>query len=373
MRKARRTAMLVVGVLIASLLPTLFTSTAPASAAAQGGTDAAASGTTVTITVRLDLCCSSDDFGYEASHAAFEQYITKAQDAWNDALAKLPYKRCYSIHAAFMFHLLRDGQDYEAGYHHIHFNWDFPGRTASFDPGTQDPTEDTTTAYKQGLNGNYYPRDLSVRDWEHEIGHLMGLGDDYVEVHGHAVAHSGRPEDTLMAFGSRIDKVLADRLGDLVARSGVKLPQCWSGAIHSTSSAELPGFPDTNCHETWDTTFAVAVDPNGDVIGTGNGTRVAVGCVNPRYAQGEATYQVFRIKGRFDGRDFTLTFAQTATDGGTAGLFNYALFIPPQPVLKASVTSPGMARGTTPVSRQLANRSIVTANHDVSMTCENSC
>ena len=373
MRQARRTGLLAAAMLAAALLNAALGSTGPVSAAAQGGTGVAVNGPTVTITVRLDLCCASDDFEYQASQAAFEQYITKAQDAWNAALDTLPYKGCYSVHAVFMFHLLRDGQDYEAGYHHIHFNWDYPGRTASFDPGTKDPAEDTTTAYKQELNGNYYPRDLSVRDWEHELGHLMGLGDDYDEVHGHAIARLGRPGDTLMALGSRIDQVLADRLGDLAGKTGVKLPQCWSGAVHSTSSAELPGFPQANCHETWNTTFAVIVDPNGDVSGTGKGTRADFGCVSPRYAEGEATYQSFRIKGRLDGRDFTLTFTQTATDGGTVGLFNYAIFIPPQPVLKASVTSPGMAQGSTPVSRHLSNRQIVTATHDVSMKCEKAC
>jgi len=82
--------------------------------------------------------------------------------------------------------------------------------------------------------------------WAHEIGHLMGLGDDYY--HERGLGHAeGDPmpgrEGTLMAGGHEsqgtlIDQNLADRLADIVNKVA-KLPQCWQGTLREHDQGNL--------------------------------------------------------------------------------------------------------------------------------------
>jgi hypothetical protein len=58
---------------------------------------------------------------------------------------------------------------------------------------------------------------------------------------------------------------------------------------------------------------------------------------------GEASTASFNVVGTFDGKKFSLMFNQTEIDGGTAGLFNYALMTGTQ--IEFSVTGRGSGGG----------------------------
>jgi hypothetical protein len=103
--------------------------------------------------------------------------------------------------------------------------------------GQGDPTIDSTKPY-QGYTDGTWDWNSGYQGWTHEIGHLLGLGDDYTFV---GVDQNGDPipapiirdgsnrQGTLMdtaplRFGQRLhidyDQQLIDRLGNLLAKAG---------------------------------------------------------------------------------------------------------------------------------------------------------
>jgi hypothetical protein len=155
----------------------------------------------------------------------------------------------------------------------------------------------------------------SVRDFAHEIGHLMGLGDDYDE-HGSLAGRAG----TLMDSGDAIDQNLVDRLGKIVEKAGIKLPECWTGTMESETARDyLEGIygGNTHCTDRWHATLAFGIRPDGRIEGDGearlvSGPTCATGTFKP------ARLETFVIRGDATEQAITLQLVYESSDGGVS-------------------------------------------------------
>jgi hypothetical protein len=109
----------------------------------------------------------------------------------------------------------------------------------------------------------------TTRDFAHEIGHLMGFGDDYA---------NGEPlpgrEGTLMDSGDLIDQNLVNRFADIARHSGQQLPECWDGKVTGTSMQ--PGCTPATVPVTGEVALSVKAD--GSVTGSSTERRGAFSC-----------------------------------------------------------------------------------------------
>ena len=161
--------------------------------------------------------------------------VRAAQDMWNKALAKLPAHGCFDVKVVFDAHLLDKGDPRDPGYDQVTIIFDKPGRSEVVG-GDGAQNDDFVAGYTETLNGTFYGSDMTTGTWAHEIGHMMGLKDDYYQQR-HGFFHPagsclpGRA-GTLMCNDNtgKIDQNLADRLADILNKDGV-LPQCWIGTL----------------------------------------------------------------------------------------------------------------------------------------------
>ncbi len=109
---------------------------------------------------------------------------------WNEALAKYPAKDCLHIKVNFDAKWVDEGH-WDNGYHRIVVSGS-SGRPGSKDPTSTDARDDTATVYGQSVGGEFFAGDrinpdytlspsMTTSTYAHEIGHLMGLGDDYTQ------------------------------------------------------------------------------------------------------------------------------------------------------------------------------------------------
>lgn len=150
-------------------------------------------------------------------------------------LSKLRYRDCYTVRIQVSIvptNVVDKGQVVRLeGYHRILFDDNPNGKMVVWDPATPDPTKDTPSAYTQSLDGEWTSWQDYFGGGGHEIGHLLGLGDDYND----EGTLPGR-KDTVMDHGREFDQNIIDRIADLVQQAGVKLPDCgqrwvWDGRI----------------------------------------------------------------------------------------------------------------------------------------------
>ncbi len=221
---------------------------------------------------------SGEEVFFDQMKSSWETLSKDAADMWIDAFRRFPYRGCYEadveIALAFAPEFWTDEysslntfkSQYKPGHHRVHYRGEeewtprhygkFGGRRpfGFLDP-TGIPTEDTLYPYKNThildirkmlasedyLSGEgYMSGPFEHHHLAHEIGHLMGLADDFVRIteNGETVmkVKPGR-EGTFMAEheSKNIDGVLTKRIGDLVVElDGIEMVEtcrCWIGRI----------------------------------------------------------------------------------------------------------------------------------------------
>ncbi len=303
--------------LAAALVALTFVSAPHSTADPVGGTTVSISGSTATITVHEDICCSTAGAQHEIDSSLLNAYENAAAALWNQAFANLG---CVTFHLAIDVHLLDKGQGWESGYHQISMDFDGPGRPGIHNPpgDTSPATNDWTNPYTSDLSGDYYFADMTARTFAHETGHMMGLGDDYTDqfVPGQgprSVSLPGR-DGTLMDGGSTIDADLANRITTEIGKAGYNLPKCqtWTGAFDYKDETEEAcqggGGPET---DSWDTHLDLSVDPKGVVRGTASATANEVRCGSGGVAATVENYPAvlvgLPVSGHLDAHQFDLT------------------------------------------------------------------
>jgi hypothetical protein len=220
---------------------------AGAASSSSAGTTVSVDGTTVNLTVHVDLFVgTAEDTSVSAEHQQIAQGIARDIEAyWNAGLARYVYRGCATLHLTIDMHVLPpsatklrrlSGLDYaidgEPGFHAIEWANVDGVRPVVYDAtATATATGDYVSPYQHELFGYWSDALETPRDFAHETGHLLGLGDDYVRQPDGGIEPLPGREGTLMGGGDMIDQELVNRLGDIAAKSGQKLPACYTGTL----------------------------------------------------------------------------------------------------------------------------------------------
>lgn len=260
-------------------------------------------GSVVTITVPIDVQLVGHDPVTDSDRRYFDQLVDLTNTFWwGNKLRKLKYDGCLTFELALDINLLPDSPDAaprldEA--HQIEWWLDDPNvRSTVIDHGTLDPNADAPTAFREPLGGTW--GSMNIRDFSHELGHLLGLGDDYTG-YPESEPLPGR-EGTMMDTGSDVDQALADRIGNMIEEAGIELPECevWVGVI--TQRGDLSPTP---CSWTFEGPARVVVAGDGSLSGRASGvfTDVVGPCIGIEPGGGRAS---LALSGSRDGQRFVI-------------------------------------------------------------------
>jgi hypothetical protein len=227
---------------------------------ANPGTRWEISGSDVTITVPIDVVGPAivhDANGKTvrlSTHARTQ--LENAARIWNNALKQLSYSRdCGGLrgqpwHFTVKLDVGIHSPSYRVprGRHKVTFVDDPALRSTfrSIGKHVGKHTDDKVSTYGSGREGTWSTH-IDDQGAAHELGHLLGLGDDYEDeiVNGRKrsvpIKRGGSLRDgTMMADKGKIDQQLADRLGGLVEQASGKQPTCRPvGVVTFTRNANL--------------------------------------------------------------------------------------------------------------------------------------
>jgi hypothetical protein len=286
MKKARYFS---IGLLLLSLAYAALPASADEGFSSTGGTQVSVEGSLVTITVSIDLALGGqgETTVPEGAQADADGVAQQIADYWNQGFERLSspcvqFKLVVKINVVPQAdaHLLFLGERRATwvttpGRHVVFWGEDNFGNAAppeTYDEYDEDgiapPGEDYGAPLDHELWSIWSPHLESARDFAHELGHLMGFGDDYA---------NGEPlpgrEGTLMDNGDLVDQNLVNRLADIARNSGKRLPECWEGTAKSTITTPSPN---GSCGNPTHTEAAITLVVGGD--GSVKGEYDVTGC-----------------------------------------------------------------------------------------------
>jgi len=271
----------------------------------------------VTITVNIDVP------GVSKKDA--KAWKADAESVWKEAFGRLPYK-CFKLQ--LVVNVTPQSEDFEARPdHHLIF------KTDGVNGMVLKPRGDTTFPYENATDGAW--GDLPAAGFAHEVGHLMGLGDDYTEVSKNPRVTKPLPgrQHTLMADGGPVDKALVDRLGAVLRKAG-KLPSsCWTGAIRVRVVETFP--EGTVCNLAGDGRVTLIVAGSGEVSGTID----VDSTYTCNFGFSDQDSASMDVAGQRTDEGFTLQLSSSCKCYGV-------LIFPPDRLLEVPITGPGRAEGT---------------------------
>lgn len=366
----------------------------PSTAAAAEGNTVSINGDDVTVHVRLDVVLSDDILHDDVAKNAFMGWQTKINDYWNAGLAQFQYGGCLRLHVDVQLAVI-SVDDFRIGLatenyarmmttpgHHVVLMNPNPERPVVFDPYQPDagPGVDFTSPYHYDLDGYWSDELETARDFAHETGHLLGLADDYRDVPADGGTRSeslpGR-NGTLMDSGDAIDQQLANRLGDTIAKAGIKLPTCWTGTMTSSSNETVTADNvGVICSGTWTTALSLTIAGDGTVTGT------AVATVDgpptcPRGHGGTPQMEVFRSPITGTATDTELRFRLgTVSSYEPAGSGDFTALTatiygadPSGATFTVPITAPGHAQGNQSL-QYVAGVNSFTSENAIVLACQ---
>jgi hypothetical protein len=300
----------------------------------------------ITITVPIDAP------GLDAAGAA--AWKQDAEGFWNGAFdgPDNPYKGCLTIKLVADVKPRSINYGFDKKRHRILAG---TGSLGGVRGTVAMPNRDSTAVYTTAVDGMWgsLPEGIGVA---HEVGHLLGLSDDYEVISRDPYRTRPKPgrENTMMADGGFIDEALIRRLIGLIRQATHSVPDCWKGATKSEAQgSQANGY--FVCRTEHETDVRLRVRKDGAVTGKAT-SRLTGGpeCNQPPPPQ--ATGHTFTVTGRLDAGRFSLQFEETASEGfGENGLFNYSFFLrrPDRPTILVPVQDPCTAEGETTVTRSI--------------------
>jgi hypothetical protein len=248
----------------------------------------------------------------------FNDLVREINDFWNSRLASLRYKSCVKVKINVSINPYIAGPEAQPPGHDLDFlpengHWEQGALKRPLlwlPPGETDPTADSADSYANPQHGRWTGTmvELGIRAFAHEVGHLLGLGDDYIDhEHGAETDKEGRA-GTLMDDGSIIDQQIMDRLGALLEKAGIKLPECWTGKMTSHVSRRGGGMV---CTARWETQLTFGIDPMGKIAGDAKARRRTAVCSATN--AGTITVWDLRVTGSADTKRLRLTLIPTGS------------------------------------------------------------
>lgn len=285
-------------------------------------------GTVVTITVPIDVFGDTRIRDPETGvvGTAGPYWETGAEQIWNDGLAPFRYLDCVTFKLDIDIKEFASDASGRPDAHSVRFYNDPTLRSKFWDPGAPTSQADAPTAFMQPLDGEFGPIDhFTVA---HEVGHLLGLGDDYVDVVQPDGTIRSEPLDgrpgTLMAESesANIDQAVVDRIGMLLDDLG-KLPECWAGTLTGSWTTTTPQCPGSSFEGKIELMIE-ATEPEKDPVKGTISIAESVVCLGfpAEPFAGSAV-----LGGTFDGAEFLIT-----SDGISGGVNVWGCFdVPPIP------------------------------------------
>jgi hypothetical protein len=377
-RTVRRLA-LVAACLLAAVVPA---STLGQGGAQTGGTRVSVDGSTVTITVTIDLMyggLGTEEVPAGAQEAA-DGLAAEIENYWNQGLQRNA-SPCLEFRLDVVMKVLPNnfpplrfvevGDDVtfatEPGHHVVFYaegnaygNMPPPETYDPYDDdGVAPPGEDYGSPFEHDLYAIWSPHLEDARDFAHEFGHLLGFGDDY-DANGPL---SGR-DGSLMADGDLIDGNLVSRLAELARGANDEVPTCetWEVTGDMQTDQTLPG-GDT-CGQTGTAKGTIVVSGGGEISGTLDVVeheQCSFGFDRTRDGLALA------LEGTASSSALTIRH----TSGTTAGYFPFAFLTAAggHDPMVLSITAPGVAAGS--VTRNLPNDYTFTATFEARcVTCD---
>jgi hypothetical protein len=349
-----------------------------------GGTRVTVDGSTVTITVTIDLMyggLGTEEVPAGAQEAA-DGLAAEIESYWNQGFQRAA-SPCLELRLDVVMSVLPNsfpplrfvdlGDDREPAIatepgHHVVFyaEGDAYGNVPppeTYDPydddGVAPPGEDYASPFEHDLYAFWSPHLEDARDFAHEFGHLLGLGDDY-DADG---ALSGR-DGTLMADGDLIDGSLVSRLTELARSANDDVPTCETWEVTGDLRTHQQIASGDVCETTGEAQGTIVVAGGGEISGT-------LDVVEHE----QCTFGFDRtrpgLKLELDGSASSSALTVRHTGGTNAGYFSLAFFTPGGTVepITLAVTAPGIAQGS--VTRNMPNGFTVTATFEAScVTCD---
>jgi len=173
-----------------------------------------------------------------------EMWEQGAEEIWNLGFSNHTFRGCYTFVLDIQMQALGEGDSGNPNNHQVQFkNTLFVApnvRARVTTPGGRPAAHaDVDTAFEQSLAGLWGRNDNLIT--AHEVGHLLGLADDYTTARGSDGVVSFTPlsgrAGTLMARGTIVDEELVKRVGELVA-DHEELPPCILGVWESRQMKE---------------------------------------------------------------------------------------------------------------------------------------
>lgn len=343
-------------------------------APAEAKTGVTIDGSTVTLTVPIDMLDLPEDGGRIIDMATGEQHVysdwleTRAEAIWNEAFARLPYRQCLTFRIDIQIHPVSEAR--MRGHHGINFDPRIPDVAVVYDKGVDHHNKDGTRAYTDSLTGDFGLIDQET--FAHEVGHLLGLGDDYLrDENKNAIdgVVDGREEGTLMhdSDSATVTQPIVDRIGALVDEIH-DLPECWTGTFQATSVRTYVQPEVANggsCTDGYDGQLAFLIDEDGVLDGHGTASLVdGPDCTFP--AQFLPTTEVrFTVGGEagVEALSLELGWSENIPAGGSqpAGFVNLmvtdagqASAAPPGPALRIPRAGECVAAGKVTVAGSVA-------------------
>jgi len=240
-------------------------------------------GTVVTITVPIDLHLSEGQRfrvpgqGTTDGAGLASWWESGAEAIWNSGLSPYLFRGCYTLRVDVEINVV--AQDPFSGDpdHHQVYLQQSGYRSQVWRGGGADKNQDDPNPYSNNALGRWGT--IGPTTVAHEVGHLLGLADDYTDVRdssGKTVGVQSLPgrDGTFMDNYRRgtpstwFDQELVDRLGEM---AGIvePLPPCFQGTVHIVQEDDLGGHTRRAILD-----VALAVDPNdaGELQGLATGT-----------------------------------------------------------------------------------------------------
>ncbi|MGA2403816.1 MAG: hypothetical protein ABSG91_19270 [Syntrophobacteraceae bacterium] len=274
-----------------------------------------------------------------------------AMKIWNDALAGFKFE-CLSFRLDLQLIPVAWEAPHQAGRHRVQFEIGDPPencppemlerwRANVWDPtGSDDtvPNLDNPFPFTRDVNGHWFQPSADVV--AHEVGHVLGLGDDYFrtanpdgtssvtgykpEAGGITYDAGGKGTGTFTTSGIGIPDPTAVARVILQMKAAGILPQCWKGTLNAEAVFSFPeNGPAGNwlkCTDAWAVETTVITSSDGTLSGAAMARRTAqVKCDRPAPVT-MVSAMGFRIEGKHEATALHLRFVSDGVHEPPGGI-----------------------------------------------------